>query len=567
MNTRIHTALLLGLTLLASCAPTPRTATTYHDTFARAAVAADHHLASAAGAQMLAKGGNAVDAAVAASFTLSAVRPYSCGIGGGGFMLIALPDDPTHGHVLTAINHRETSPYGPTYYTDTGNSSTTGGAAVAIPGTVAGLLYALETYGTLDRATVLQPAIDAARHGFLADAHYESMAQRLTTEFTKHPTHAQRFPLVWNHFLKQGTVRAGDRITNQPQARALTLIADHGPTAFYEGPIANAIINAIESSGGHMTREHLASYTPQETTPLTRTIQGRTYITMPPPSSGGITMLQTLLLLAHHIDPTLATTTEHEHLLVEALKHSFADRARLLADPGFADIPVDAMLDETTLAPIAQSLDTPTTHTPDHYGTNTQLPDDAGTSHVSVIDQWGGAVALTETINLEFGSLVGVDDYGFVLNNEMDDFTTIPDAPNAFGLIQSTRNLPEPGKRPLSSMSPTIVLDADGNVQLVAGASGGPRIITATLQVLLTTLRTSDPATAITRPRLHHQWLPNAVYIEGSQAAEDYPHLTARGHELRTRTDIGNVQILYRSGRTIHAASDPNKNGRPAGID
>jgi gamma-glutamyltranspeptidase/glutathione hydrolase len=567
MNTRLHTVLLLALTLLASCAPTPRTASTYHDTFARAAVAADHHLASAAGASMLAKGGNAVDAAVAASFTLSAVRPYSCGIGGGGFMLIALPNDPTHGPILTAINHRETSPYGPTYYTDTGNSSTTGGAAVAIPGTVAGLLHALVTYGTLDRATVMQPAINAARDGFIADHHYESMAKRLTQEFEKHPTHAQRFPLVWNHFLQQGTVRVGDRITNEPQARALQLIADYGPSAFYEGPIADAIIAAIESSGGHMTRDQLAHYQPDETKPLTHTIARRTYITMPPPSSGGITMLQTLLLLRPHIDPIQATTPEYEHLLVEALKHSFADRARLLADPNFVDIPVDAMLDEAALAPIAQSLDTPTTHTPDHYGTDTQLPDDSGTSHVSVIDQWGGAVALTETINLEFGSLVGVDEFGFVLNNEMDDFTTIPDRANAFGLLQSTRNLPEPGKRPLSSMSPTIVLDTEGNVQLVAGASGGPRIITATLQVLLTTLRTQDPTTAITRPRLHHQWQPNAVYILDSQAVGDYAHLTTRGHEIRTRADIGNVQILYVHDRTIRAASDPNKHGRPAGLD
>lgn len=562
-----NSIIILCLALLASCAQTPRTATTYHDTFAKAAVAADHHLASDAGAQMLAKGGNAVDAAVAASFTLSAVRPYSCGIGGGGFMLIALPDDPTHGHVLTAINHRETSPYAPTYYTDTGNSSTTGGAAVAIPGTVAGLLHALETYGTLDRATVLQPAIDAARNGFIADHHYESMAHRLTAEFDKHPTHKQRFPFVWNHFLRQGTVKAGDRITNHPQARALELIARDGASAFYTGPIADAIVHAITQSGGRITHEHLAAYTPRETTPLTRTIAARTYITMPPPSSGGVTMLQTLLLLAHYIDPTLATTPEHEHLLVEALKHAFADRARLLADPDFVDIPIDDMLAPDTIARTARALDTPTTQDPDFYGTDTQLPDDAGTSHISVIDQWGGAVALTETINLEFGSLVAVDEYGFVLNNEMDDFTTIPDRANAFGLVQSTRNLPQVGKRPLSSMSPTIVLDESGNVQLVAGASGGPRIITATLQVLLTTLRTSDPATAITRPRLHHQWQPNAVYYEAHASADDYPHLTHRAHELRARTDIGNVQILYRSGRTIHAASDPNKNGRPAGID
>lgn len=539
--------------------------------YAKGVVAADHAIASRAGAEMLAMGGNAVDAAVATSFALSVVRPYSCGIGGGGFMVVHLPDDPEHGSVHTAINYREQAYVEADYYERTGKSSTTGGAAVAIPGTVAGVLHALESYGTLDRATVLGPAIRAARDGFVVDEHYMIMSGPLIDRFGDDPSMKERYPLVWNHFLRAGQVKQGDLITNPMQARVLERIASEGVSGFYAGPVANAIVRAIQGAGGEMTLTQLASYRVEEREPLTGEVNGNRFIAMPPPSSGGITMLQALLILEAlnypFDDPVM--DVGKAHLLAEASKHAFADRARYLADPNFVEVPIDDLLDLSIIHERAQ-LVTGEVHEPAYYGTPNLTPQDGGTSHVSVVDPFGGAVAMTETINLSFGSLVGVDAFGFMLNNEMDDFTTRRGKPNAFGLMQSDRNLPMPGKRPLSSMSPTIVLDSEGRVLAVAGASGGPRIISGTMQALLYTLGGMDAYPAVASPRIHHQWLPDALYAEPGLM----PMLSRRAaqgdwNELRQRRDIGNVQLIKRDpqGRGWQSASDSRKGGVPAGVD
>lgn len=539
--------------------------------YAQGAVAADHPIASRAGAQMLAMGGNAVDAAVAASFTLSVVRPYSCGIGGGGFMVIHLPDDPTHGFVHTAINYREQAYVDGEYYERTGKSSTIGGAAVAIPGTVDGLLHALEAYGTLDRKAVLAPAIAAARLGFEVDDHYISMATGLIQQFQEDPGATQRFPLVWNHFLRNGSVALGDRIVNPMQAMVLERIARDGRDGFYAGPVADAIVQAIARTGGEMSHAQLIGFEGDEREPLIGEVNGHAFIAMPPPSSGGVTLLQTLMILEalnYNFEESMMDA-DRAHLLVEALKHAFADRSRYLADADFVDVPIDDLLDLSIIRERAQ-LVTDDVHPPTYYGTPNLLPADGGTSHVSVIDPFGGAVACTETINLSFGSLVGVDAYGFVLNNEMDDFTTRRGQPNAFGLIQSDRNLPAPGKRPLSSMSPTIMLDEDGRVFAVAGASGGPMIITGTLQSLLNTMAGMDARASVSAPRLHHQWLPDRLLSEPGLM----PLLSTRAQrgdwnavELSTRSS--NVQLIRRdpNGRGWQAASDPRKGGIPAGVD
>lgn len=565
---RLVGCLLCCLVLLntSGCSPAPvRTAGSFADTFPQAAVAADHPIASEAGARMLAAGGNAVDAAVAASFTLSVVRPYSCGIGGGGFMVIHLPNDPTHGPVTTAINYRETSPVGPDYFESTGMSSTVGGAAVAIPGTVPGLLYALEHYGTLPLEEVLRPAIRAADDGFEMDDHYATMAAGLIARFESDPAMKSHFPLVWNHFLRAGRVRVGDRIRNPAQARALKLIARHGREAFAPEHMGDALVTAANRLGGQLTPEMLLDYRPVEVRPMSVEVGGLTFLCMPPPSSGGTTIAQTMAILgalgADLGDPI--DNNIERHRLVEALKHAFADRARWMADPAFEPVPTEAMLDPANIDRIASQIDD-RTHDAAAYGTPDALPDDGGTSHVSVVDRWGGAVACTETINLEFGSLVGVDAFGFVLNNEMDDFTTRRGQPNAFGLTQSDRNLPAVGKRPLSSMSPTIVLDGRG-VLAVAGASGGPRIITGTLQSLLNALSGMDAGDAVAAPRLHHQWMPDRVDLEPDAAAwgED---LRRRGHATGSRDAVGNVQLIKRAPYGgWQAASDPRKGGRPAG--
>lgn len=540
-----------------------RTAREYHGVFPHGAVAADHHLASRAGAEMLARGGNAVDAAVAASFTLAVVRPYSCGLGGGGFMVIHLPDDPTHGPVSTAINYRETSPVGPDSFETTGSSSTIGGSAVAVPGTISGLLHALDTYGTLDRRVVLRPAIRAAIDGFRADAHYVQAASGLIERFDRNPEWKERFPLVWRTYLLEGRVAEGDTIVNPELARALAACFFWGLDSDAEKLLRRAISEAVEHDGGVMPLSVLEAYRPTELPPLRVLVGDFELLCMPPPSSGGTTIAQTLAIMNMlGMDPRdPIDTDEQRHRFVEALRHAFADRSRWLADPAFAPVPVEAMLAPANIARMADLIGDRALG-PDVYGTHDALPDDSGTSHLSAVDRWGGAVACTETINLEFGSLLGVPGYGIVLNNEMDDFTTVRGRANAFGLTQSDRNLPEIGKRPLSSMSPTIVLES-GRVSVVVGASGGPRIITGTAQVLLASLSGSDAGDAVAGPRIHHQWMPDRVEVEPESGWAD--GLRARGHTVLERPAGSNVQVIRRLGEKWQAASDPRKGGRPAG--
>jgi gamma-glutamyltranspeptidase/glutathione hydrolase len=546
----------------------------FAQTFSREAVAADHPLASQAGAEMLCRGGNAVDAAVAASFCLSVVRPQSCGIGGGGFMLIRLPATERTPAVTTTLNYRETCPagVGPDFYAARSvDDSRIGGAAVATPGTVAGLLTALERFGTLDRATVLAPAIRAAREGFLADAAFVRAAEEIVEKFRKRPELIERFPFLWTRFTREGALEIGDRVENPEHARALDLVARHGRGGFYAGELARAMVEAVHADGGVLSRLDLDLYRVSEAAPLSTTFRGRTVLSMPPPSSGGVVLAQTLATLdsaAGDADLSPPWSADFTQLFVEALKHSFADRANWLADPAFVELPLAELLDRGMLAGRAQALDRASTHPPEHYGWSLQLPEDGGTSHLCVVDARGGAVACTETINLSFGSWVEVPGFGFLLNNEMDDFTTRRGAVNAFGLKQSDDNLPAPGKRPLSSMTPTIALDASGEVFAVAGASGGPRIISGTLQALVSVLVFDLSAEqAVSRPRWHHQWMPNRLRYEKEMPLEALDSARARGHELEPIPTVGAVQLLRRarSGAGWEAVSDPRLGGRPAG--
>lgn len=563
----IRTPLLLLAAFLlawgqAGCAGV-RLADTHAAEFPRGAVAADHPVASRAGAEMLAKGGNAVDAAVAASFTLAVVRPYSCGLGGGGFMIVHLPDDPVRGAVTTAINYRETSPVEPGFFKD-GASSTVGGTAVAVPGTIAGLLHALDTYGTLDRRTVLAPAIRAAERGFAADRHYANAAARLIARFEANPAWKTRFPLVWEVYLDRGRVGVGSVIRNHRLADTLRACAAWGTDDPRVAGLDAAVAEAVIADGGVMPVGALRAYRPVEVRPLSVAVGDLELLCMPPPSSGGTTMAQALgIMSALGMDPADRIDTDSErHRLVEAFKHAFADRSRWLADPAFVEVPVAAMLEPMNLARMA-ALVGDRALPADACGTHDALPDDAGTSHLCAVDRWGGAVACTETINLEFGSLLGVPGYGVVLNNEMDDFTTTPGRANAFGLSQAERNLLAPGKRPLSSMSPTIVL-RDGRAEVVVGGSGGPRIITGTLQVLLHALAGVDAGEAVAAPRLHHQWRPDRVELEpGAEAWAE--GLRRRGHAVRGTEGVGVVQLVRRTPHGWQAASDPRKGGRPAG--
>jgi gamma-glutamyltranspeptidase/glutathione hydrolase len=533
-------------------------------------VAADHRLASEAGAEILRAGGNAVDAAVATSFALSVVRPYSCGIGGGGFMVIHLPDDPTRGAVTTALNYRETTPAGidPASYerwraAGDARASRDGGRAVGVPGTVAGLLAALERYGTLDRRTVLAPAIRYAEQGFVVDADHAAVSAGVARRLSRDAALAARF--AWMG--ERARLREGDVWRVPAQAEVLRAIAERGSAGFYGGEVASAIVGAVRGDGGVLTLEDLAGYRVREVAPLRVGYGSDELLLMPPPSSGGIALAQAFGVLGR-----LGTEIPGEgwyagasgHELVEAFKHAFADRARHLGDADFVDVPVDELLDSAYLDELASRVGARTLESA-AYGTDERLMgaiEDGGTSHVSVVDRWGGAVSCTETINTGFGSLLAVERFGFVLNNEMDDFTTVRGAVNAYGLTQSDANLPEAGKRPLSSMSPTIVVDADGNVRAVAGASGGPRIISGTGQVLLRMLSGGAGAPeAVRAPRVHHQWLPDVVRLEGDGDAALRAGLLERGHLIGEIETVGVVQAIVRVDGGWSAASDPRKGG------
>lgn len=535
----------------------------------RAVVAADHELASTAGARILREGGNAVDAAVATALALSVVRPYSCGVGGGGFMVIAFNGDKVHGDLVTTIDYRETAPEAASadYFAQPDRSSTRGGTAVAVPGTVAGLMHAHERYGRLPRAAVVAPAIELAEAGFRADPHYVQEAGSLAPDFEDNPDWAGRFPLVWERFMRRGSAQVGDLIRVPEQAALLRAIAEQGRDGFYTGPVAREIIHAVRKDGGDLTLEDLRRYRPIEREPVRATVGGYTLVGMPPPSSGGVTMFEALEIM-HAAGYDFSAPPDDPaqiHLLTEALKHAFADRAEWLGDPGFVDIPAAMLLSDEYAAARAAEIDPARTGPPESYGTRAPPPPDSGTSHFSVVDADGNAVACTETINLVFGSLVGVDRYGFILNDEMDDFLTRPGQTNAFGLVQSARNLPAPGKRPLSSMSPTLVFDAKG-LLATAGASGGPRIITSTMQVILRVLAGASAADALAAGRLHHQWLPDRIDLEpGSLSPETRAELESLGHTLADRTEIGNVQVIRRVLGGWDAASDPRKGGKPAG--
>lgn len=562
-------------------------------TFAREAVAADHGLASAAGAEILAAGGNAVDGAVATAFALSVVRPFSCGIGGGGFMVIALPardGKGGRGAVTTAINYRETCPgaVGPEYYQKLGDEAKEaarhGGRAVATPGTIAGLVYALEKYGSMDRARVMAPAIRIAREGFVVDAAYLAAARDVMEQFDKHPEWKTRFVFMWERLLASGKVKEGDRIVLPEQAAALELVAKEGIRAMTEGALGRAVCAAVQADGGGgggggaLTIEDVRAYKVVEVEPIRFEAFGRTMVTMPPPSSGGVALAQIFGIMERGGGVRMVEEKEWgplAHVMVESFKHAFADRAEWMADPAFVDVPVARLLSGAYLDERAAKISARTTHGPEWYGSRAEIENDGGTSHLCVVDAHGGAAACTETINLAFGSLLAVPEFGFVLNDQMDDFTTRSGKANAFGLVQSDRNLPAAGKRPLSSMTPTIVLDKEGRVEAVAGASGGPRIITGTAQVIFNGLVLGLSAEeSVARARMHHQWKPNVLEIEAGypgewRGLEVSVWMRKFHHQTKTASEHCAVQFIKRAREEgkgkWEAASDPRKGGRVAG--
>ena len=544
--------------------------------FARGVVAADHAAASEAGAEMLRRGGNVVDAAVATSFALSVVRPASCGIGGGGFMVIWNAQQQT----AVALDYRERAPAASTreMFTDLGptefreSASVRSGKANAIPGTVAGLCFAAEKYGTLPLATLLEPAIRLARDGFEIDEHDIAAQSSALSKFERYPGYSTEFSLLRKLYLNDGVAwKIGDRF-HSPQLPTLLRIAAEGPRGFYQGEVATAICAASGQLGGILTAADLSEMAPVVRAPLQDDYRGRRILTMPPASSGGVALLQTIQSLEHweklsgkSLSDLGHNSADYVHVVAEAMKHAFADRAEYLGDTDFVDVPIQKLISDDYASQIASKIMMNKTLPPNAYGRFFSKPD-SGTSHFSVIDKQGNAVACTETINLTYGSFVVVPHWGILLNNEVDDFAARPGEPNAFGLLQSEANTIAPGKKPLSSMTPTIVLQ-NGKAIYATGASGGPRIISATIQSTLNHLVFGmTPDSAVSSPRFHHQWFPNELLLEPSLRASVATDLERRGHTIVGSDGLAACQAASKSETELRGGSDPRKHGAPAGF-
>ncbi|UCF32625.1 MAG: gamma-glutamyltransferase [Phycisphaerales bacterium] len=536
-----------------------------------AMVASDSAEASQAGLDILKAGGNAIDAAAATSFALGVTRPYSTGLGGGGFMIIRFVGGRT-----VVLDYRETAPArasaemfvearkrgGITEY-----PSRYGYLAAAVPGVLAGQHRALSQFGTFDLARAVAPAIRLAESGFEIDQHFVASSREVLKTYEKHPDLKETSPFIWKKYLGGGALpKPGDRLIQPELAKLLREVAEHGPPFFYQGPVAEAIDQAMRRHGGVMTMADLGRYEVRQREALRVTYRGHEIITMPPPSSGGVAIAETLNILEQfdlrglaRQDPALAV-----HYQVEAMKHAFADRARWLGDTNDTSVSAFYLTSKSYAADLAKRIDEFHAAGVATYGCS-QLPDDAGTSHYCVVDRWGNVVVATETINTVFGSLATIAEWGLILNNEMDDFSAEPDRANAFRLIQSERNAPAPGKRPLSSMAPTIVLK-DGEPLLMLGASGGPRIISSVLNVLLCVLEYNLPLDqAIVEPRPHHQWQPDELFFDSAPLRQVERGLVNRGHKISDQRKTGIVQAIMKGPSGWLGASDPRKGGRPAG--
>lgn len=530
-------------------------------TGARAMVVSGHPLASQVGVDILKQGGNAIDAAVAVGFALAAVLPDAGNIGGGGFIVYREAD----GRVR-ALDYRETAPGGatPDMFVDArGNpteQSRTGHLAAGVPGSVAGLHEAWKTSGRLEWWRLLAPAIklaqghtiDAPRSAAIADA-----AERLA-----------RFPASRRQFLVNGRAPAAGTLFKQPDlAQTLQLISDSGPEAFYRGQIADLIAAEMGRGNGLISKDDLRRYRAKWRTPIRLTYHGHTIYSMPPSSSGGVTIGEILNILEGYDTLPAFGSAGLLHLEAEAMRRAFMDRNRWLGDPDFVDMPLDRLLSKSYAAGLRAQIDrrratpTPPFQAADREGGG------GHTTHYSIVDAEGNAASVTTTLNDDFGSAVTVAGAGFLLNNEMDDFTTAPGKPNLFGLIEGEANAVAPGKRMLSAMTPSIVLDPGGKLFLVVGSPGGPRIITSVYHVFSNVIdHRMALADAIATPRLHHQALPDSISLErGGFLPATVDALRAMGHGVREWSYKGGVNAVQRAAAGWIGVADPRLGGGAVG--
>ncbi|NBD07781.1 gamma-glutamyltransferase [Corallococcus silvisoli] len=555
------------------------------------AVATAYPAASEAALQMLEKGGNAVDAAVAAAFVAAVVGPYHSGVGGGGFALV---HDAKSGGT-EALDFREVAPKAASHdmYLKDGalvpGLSTDGALSVAVPGAVAGYLELLGRHGRLKPAVVLAPAIRLAKQGFWVTPKYQQMATGRTKCLNKDPEAARIF-LTPNASGTPDVPPLGHLIRQPDLARTLSLIAKGGAKAFYAGPVAQALVRSVKDAGGVLTQEDLAAYRTRQPAPLETTYRGHRILTMPPPSAGGLAVVQVLGML-QQLRPQGVPYRDPDtlHLYVEAVRRAYVDRAKYLGDPAFVQVPLERLASPGHIADLAGGIDpqkaTPSASllAPVKGGPASTLREDAGpltpeperknTTHISVIDKDGNAVAMTTTVNYSFGSCLVAKGTGVLLNDQMDDFAAQPGVPNAYGLVTGEPNAIQPGKVPLSSMSPTLVFAKDDpkRVMLAVGSPGGSTIPTTVIQAISNVVdQGMDVARAVGTGRLHHQYLPDEVWVDkwGLEPAT-LSTLEAKGHKIRRMDAWGDAEAVYSDPRTNlrYSSSDPRNEGAALGQD
>jgi len=520
-------------------------------------VATEDALATHVGLAVLQQGGNAVDAAIAVGFALAVVQPWAGNLGGGGFMIVH--------EAATGRNHavdfRETAPAqaSPRTFVDEQGQVIAGRslyspAAAGVPGTVAGLGLAHRRWGRLPLAQLVAPAVRLAENGIPVTPVLADALRRNRDVMGRWPATRAVF---WH---ADRPLRAGERLVQRDLAHSLRRIAAHGPAAFYQGPIAQAIVAEMQRSGGLISAADLAGYRALERTPLEGTYRGRRIVTMPPPSSGGVHLLQLLNMIEPWpVADWGAGSARTVHHLAEAMKLAYADRARWLGDADFVDVPVAGLVSKAYAHERAASID------PDHarpvqdWQAGDPWPHEGDqTTHYSIVDAAGNAVALTYTLNTGFGNGQVVPGTGVLLNNEMDDFALQPGVPNVYGLVGAEANAVAAGKRPLSSMTPTIVLDADGRVWLVTGSPGGARIITTVFEAVVDAVDFGlNPAEAAAQPRFHHQGRPDELRVEKGFSPDTLDMLRARGHRIVIRPTMGKTQTIQRHQGRWYGASDP----------
>lgn len=530
-------------------------------------VVSSHTIASRVGVEILRQGGNAVDAAVAVGYALSVVYPTAGNLGGGGFMLIRFPDG-----TATTIDFREIAPqkaHREMFLDAQGEIipglSTLGHLACGVPGSVAGLNYALAKYGTLPLKQVLKPAIKLARHGFPVDYVFHQDLVRLRETFLKFPGSARVF-------LKQGEPFAeGERFIQKDLAKTLQIIARKGTRGFYTGPVAELIVREMEKQNGLITHADLANYQPKERPPVRGTYRNHEIISMPPPSSGGIAIIQFFNILeAWDLSQPGYHSSAYIHLLTEAFRRIFADRARHIGDPDFWEVPTAELISKNYAAQLQSQIEL-TTATPS-AALQPGIPagsESYETTHYSVVDKNRVTVAVTTTINTGYGSKVIIDGAGFLMNNEMDDFVSKPNLPNVYGLVGTDANAIQPGKRMLSSMSPTIIL-RDNQPLLVIGAMGGPAIISSVAQTILNVIDFNmNIQEAIDAPKFHHQWIPDSILYEKFGFPKDVlDNLIKMGHRVVPRKDIHsetNAILIDRETGVLFGGADSRLKAAAAG--